>query len=63
MMLADSFDTILARTLITKAQRIASTLGDSSAADALDEIGAAAFTGTSIDDEAQRLIAAYSTEF
>lgn len=63
MMLADSFDTILARTLITKAQRIASTLGDSSAADALDEVGAAAFTGVSIDDEAQRLIAAYSTEF
>lgn len=63
MMLTDSFDTLLARTLITKAQRIASTLGDRTAADAAEQLGLAGFTGTSIEDEAARLIAGYSQEF
>jgi hypothetical protein len=38
-------------------------LGDRTAADAAEQLGLAGFTGTSIEDEAARLIAGYSQEF
>lgn len=58
-MVHDSFDTLLARHLEHKGATIAAALGDSTAARALQDAGISDFTGSSIEAEAERLLAAW----
>ena len=62
VMVQDSFDTILARVLMDKAARIGSTIGDTSASEALDEVGIVAFAGDNLEDEARRIMAGWKVD-
>lgn len=59
-MVHDSFDTILARHLAHKGASIAMALGDERAAQAATATGLASFGGLSIEDEAERLLRAWT---
>lgn len=56
VMVEDSFDTILARHIVAKAETMQRTLGLDAAQSVVDELGLREHTGTTITDEAARLL-------
>lgn len=56
VMVEDSFDTILARHIVTKAETMQQTLGLDAAQSVVDELGLREHTGMTIADEAARLL-------
>lgn len=57
----DSFDTILARVILEKGRAIEAVVGDAAASAAAADVGLARFAGPSIEEEAERLLDAWTT--